>query len=256
MPGPSRAGEHSSIVKKLCFYHAGCPDGFGAAWSVRSAWGEEAHYIARGHDDRVRPGECDDALVAFVDIAPMRDELLQLAQSAAQILIVDHHVTARNRLACDPGFVDEIEAEGHVLHFDMNHSAAVLAWQYFRPNDPLPDLLRYVEDQDLWNWVLPNSEAINAAIAWRGGTIESPRAFREMLLNSGDEVVRTVTEKLMTYALGRGVDFFDAPAVRRIVGDLARNDYRWSSLVLGIVESDSFQMRRAPDADGVPVARR
>ncbi len=165
MPGPSRAGEHSSIVKKLCFYHAGCPDGFGAAWSVRSAWGEEPHYIARGHEDRVRPGECDDALVAFVDIAPMRDELLQLAESAAQILIVDHHITARDRLACDPGFVDEFEAEGHVLHFDMNHSAAVLAWQYFRPNDPLPDLLRYVEDQDLWNWVLPNSEAINAAIA-------------------------------------------------------------------------------------------
>ncbi|MEE8166516.1 MAG: hypothetical protein V3T64_13175 [Myxococcota bacterium] len=165
MSGPSQDAEHSPIVKKFCFYHAGCPDGFGAAWSVRSAWGEEAHYIARGHEDRVRPGECDDALVAFVDIAPLRDELEQLAESAAQVLVVDHHVTARDRLASDPAFVNEIEAEGHVLHFDMNHSGAVLAWQYFRPNDPLPDLLRYVEDQDLWNWALPNSEAINAAIA-------------------------------------------------------------------------------------------
>ncbi len=121
--------------------------------------------------------------------------------------------------------------------------------------DPLGFALEHFDAIGRWR-ESDGGVPINAAIAWRGETIESPRAFREMLLNSGDEVVRTVTEKLMTYALGRGVDFFDAPAVRRIVGDLARNDYRWTSLVLGIVESDSFQMRRAPDADGVPVARR
>jgi oligoribonuclease NrnB/cAMP/cGMP phosphodiesterase (DHH superfamily) len=152
-------------VKKFCFYHAGCPDGFGAAWAVRSAWGEDGRYVARGHDDRVRPGECDDALVTFVDIAPARDELLRLAESAAQVVVVDHHITARDRIASDSGFVNEIEADGHVLHFDMNHSGAVLAWHYFRPDDAVPELLRYVEDQDLWNWQLPSSDAINAAIA-------------------------------------------------------------------------------------------
>jgi len=47
----------------------------------------------------------------------------------------------------------------------MQHSGAVLAWQYFMPNEPVPDLLRYVEDQDLWNWKLPHSDAVNAAIA-------------------------------------------------------------------------------------------
>ena len=89
---------------------------------------------------------------------------------------------------------------------------------------------------------------INANITWQGETIESPRAFREMLLATGDEVVRTVTEKLLTYALGRGVDHADAPAVRQIVRRLARDDYRWSSLVLGIVESEQFQMRSTPDS--------
>jgi hypothetical protein len=152
-------------VKKVCFYHAGCPDGFGAAWSVRSAWGEDAHYVARGHEDRVNQSEWNDALVAFVDIAPDRDELLELADHAAQVVVVDHHVTAMDRLVADTGFVNELEAEGHVLHFDMNHSGAVLAWQYFRPDTAVPDLLRYVEDQDLWNWALPDSDAINAAIA-------------------------------------------------------------------------------------------
>jgi hypothetical protein len=152
-------------VKKICFYHAGCPDGFGAAWSVHSAWGEDAYYMARGHEDRAPFAECEDAVVAFVDIAPAHDELEKLAEITAQVVILDHHVTARDRLMSDSSRVDALEAEGHVLHFDLEHSGAVLAWRYFRPEDPLPELLQYVEDQDLWNWSLPNSHAVNAAIA-------------------------------------------------------------------------------------------
>lgn len=152
-------------MKKLCFYHAGCPDGFGAVWSVKGAWGESGHFIARGHEDRVRLGECEDALVVFVDIAPAKDELRELAEVAEQIIILDHHVTARDRLLSDIPLVNELEAEGHLLHFDLGHSGAVLAWQHFRPNEKVPDLLLYVEDQDLWNWNLPDSNAVNAAIA-------------------------------------------------------------------------------------------
>ena len=59
------------------------------------------------------------------------------------------------------------------------------------------------------------------------------------------EFVRTVTEKLMTYAIGRGVEPYDKPAVRRIVRDAAGDDYRWSSIILGITKSDAFQMRMA-----------
>lgn len=113
----------------------------------------------------MNPDEWRDATVAFVDIAPDRAELEDLAGSAAQVLVVDHHITALDRLIGDSGFINELEAEGHVLHFDMNHSGAVLAWQVFRPDEPVPDLLRYVEDQDLWNWALPDSDAVNAAIA-------------------------------------------------------------------------------------------
>ena len=152
-------------MKKRCFYHAGCPDGFGAAWSVRQAWGEDAWYVARSHEDRVRMADCEDALVAFVDIAPAADELRELADCAAQVMIIDHHVTARDRLASDPCQVNEYEEDGHVLHFDLGHSGAVLAWQTFHPDADTPELLRYVEDQDLWNWALPDSDAVNAAIA-------------------------------------------------------------------------------------------
>jgi hypothetical protein len=152
-------------VKKLCFYHAGCPDGFGAVWSVRSVWGDDGHYIARGHDDRVNMDLCRDALVVFVDIAPALDELQELSAVAAQVVVLDHHVTARARLMVDLGIVNEIEADGHELHFDLSHSGAVLSWQYFHPDEEVPELLRYVEDQDLWNWKMPDSDAVNAALA-------------------------------------------------------------------------------------------
>jgi oligoribonuclease NrnB/cAMP/cGMP phosphodiesterase (DHH superfamily) len=181
-------------MKKICFYHAGCPDGFGAVWSVQSVWGEAGHYIARGHEDRARMAECEDALVSFVDIAPGCEELLELADVAAEIVVLDHHVTAQNRLASDPSLMNTVEADGHTVHFDLSHSGAVLAWEYFRPDDEVPELLRYVEDQDLWNWALPDSDAVNAAIA------SYPREFdvwnrlssepMEVLVEQGKPILR------------------------------------------------------------------
>jgi hypothetical protein len=61
----------------------------------------------------------------------------------------------------------------------------------------------------------------------------------------GIEFISTLTRKLTTYALGRGVEYYDMPAVRKIVRDAAADGYRWSSLILGIVESTPFQMRAA-----------
>ena len=120
--------------------------------------------------------------------------------------------------------------------------------------DPLGFALEHFDAIGRWR-ENDGGAQINATITWKGDTIDSPRAFREALLASGDEFIRTVTEKLMTYALGRGVDYYDAPTIRRIVRDLARDEYHWSSLVLGIVASEAFQMRRAPDDVALAVAQ-
>ncbi len=77
------------------------------------------------------------------------------------------------------------------------------------------------------------------------GPFEGPSGLRGVLLGQEERFVETVTEKLLTYALGRGVEYYDAPAVRKIARDAADSDYRWSSVVLGIVESTPFQMRRS-----------
>ena len=76
-----------------------------------------------------------------------------------------------------------------------------------------------------------------------GTKFESPSAFREALIQRKDAFVRTLIEKLMTYALGRGIDYRDMPAVRGVAREAASSDYRWSSLILAIVNSTPFQMR-------------
>jgi hypothetical protein len=76
-----------------------------------------------------------------------------------------------------------------------------------------------------------------------GSTFNGMSGLRTALLRKPDMFVGTLTEKLMTYGLGRGLEFYDAPAVRTIVSGARAHDYRFSSLVLGIVSSDPFQMR-------------
>ena len=78
-----------------------------------------------------------------------------------------------------------------------------------------------------------------------GTRIDGPAGLRKVLLDRKDQFVTTATERLLTYALGRGVEPFDMPAVRRIVRDAAPGDYRWSSIIIGVVNSVPFQMRRA-----------
>ena len=67
--------------------------------------------------------------------------------------------------------------------------------------------------------------------------------LRDLLLLRSEEFVTTVTEKLLTYALGRGVEYYDRPAIRRIVRESESQDYRWSSIVAGVAKSTPFQMR-------------
>jgi hypothetical protein len=77
-----------------------------------------------------------------------------------------------------------------------------------------------------------------------GTSFEGVDGLRNALLSS-DLFVTTMTEKLMTYALGRGVEPFDMPSVRAIVRNAAEDDYRFSEFVLGIVQSPAFRARSA-----------
>ncbi len=151
-------------MKRVCFYHAGCPDGFGAAWSAWNAWGDDGHYVAFGHEDAVDARPYRGAEVVFADIMPSIRGLATLSQHAASLIVLDHHWSARERWNAHPELADALSQRGHRVHFDLEHSGAVLAWSHFFPSREVPALLRYVEDVDLWHFALPHSAEVNAAI--------------------------------------------------------------------------------------------
>jgi hypothetical protein len=88
-----------------------------------------------------------------------------------------------------------------------------------------------------------------------GQPLRGPSDLRAALIARPDQFVQTLTEKLMTFALGRTVEYHDMPAIRSIVRAAAKDSYRFESIVLGVVKSDAFQLRQVPQ-DPVTVTQR
>lgn len=142
--------------KTKVIYHANCTDGFGAALAVLCHLNERgrlgsAEFIPMHYKDPVPDvAGCD---VYIVDFSFPRDVLLEMKEKATSIIVIDHHKTAKDELA-DLDF----------CIFDMSKSGCVLTWEYLFPHLEVPDLLLYLQDRDLWQWCLPDSREISAAI--------------------------------------------------------------------------------------------
>jgi mono/diheme cytochrome c family protein len=111
--------------------------------------------------------------------------------------------------------------------------------------DPLGFALENFDVIGGWRNIDEAGKPVDAAGTTMSGThIEGLSGLRGLLLERREQFPRTLTEKLMGYALGRRVEYYDRPAVRRIVRDAEAQNFRWSALILGIVKSPAFQMRR------------
>ena len=112
--------------------------------------------------------------------------------------------------------------------------------------DPLGFALEHFDAIGKWRATGEAGTSIDATGVFPDGTAFNGLAgLKTILLSEHEQFVHTVAEKLTTYALGRGVQYYDMPAIRQIVREAAPHDYRWSSLVQGIVRSMPFQMRRS-----------
>lgn len=141
-------------------YHANCTDGMGAYYAAWRKFGDKAQYFPVSYKEEppvmVAPtGEEEN--VYIVDFSYSAAVLRDMAEVYDKIVILDHHKTAQEDLK-------DLKIPNVEIVFDMNRSGAVIAWDYFHPDKPAPELLKYVQDRDLWKFELPYSREITAAL--------------------------------------------------------------------------------------------
>ncbi len=145
----------------LIIYHGqGCPDGFAAALAAWLFYQGEAEYLGLDHG-QIRTVDDLPSLqgraVYILDFSFSAEILRGIEARASKLVLLDHHKSAAEQLtgfACRCG----------VIHFDMSKSGCRLAWEFFQPDRALPDLLRYIEDRDIWTWQYPESAGFLAAL--------------------------------------------------------------------------------------------
>jgi oligoribonuclease NrnB/cAMP/cGMP phosphodiesterase (DHH superfamily) len=219
--------QESYMNKPLVIYHGNCLDGFGAAYAAEryfSAKGIGAEYFAASHGEPMP--ECVGREVYLVDFSYKRQQMKQLCTLAQKVTVLDHHISAQEDL-------DGLEAEHDNLEvvFDMSRSGAVITWEYFH-QEPVPELLLHVQDQDLWIFDLEGTRDINSALMsypfefdfWHE-LVQSPDRFKT-LLHEGMAINRFRREMIDGHkkraVVGR-IAGYDVPIVncpRSIVSEL------------------------------------
>jgi len=117
--------------------------------------------------------------------------------------------------------------------------------------DPLGLALENFDATGAWR-IKDNEVAIDSVGDLYDGTkMDGPRGLQQALLKHSDVFLLSFTENLMTYALGRRVEYTDMPAIRAVIREAGRNDLKMSSFVLGVVNSAAFRMAKATDAHQV-----
>lgn len=169
----------------LCIYHGNCADGFGAAWSVRYALGENVEFHPGVYQDP--PPDVSGRDVVLVDFSYKRSVLMEMAKTARSILVIDHHKSAVEDLAADGNYIVDFGAYSGELTwqrfldnvyqdqcegcpyariyaiFDMDRSGAGMAWDFF-VGGGRPPLIDHIEDRDLWRFNMDGTREIQAVV--------------------------------------------------------------------------------------------
>ena len=147
--------------RPLIIYHGrNCPDGFAAALAAWQYYAGQAEFLGLDHGDIKSLADLpalDGRAVYILDFSFPAEILAGIDERASKLVLLDHHKSAAEKLsgfACRCG----------VVHFDMDKSGARLAWEFFYPEQAVPDLVRFVEDRDIWVWQYPQSPGFLAAL--------------------------------------------------------------------------------------------
>jgi len=174
--------------EKVCIYHKNCFDGICSAWVVNKRY-PNIELIPMSYSDPIDEFFFRAKDVIFVDFSLKRHVMITIANQSRSLLILDHHQTAKKEL------------EGlQFVRFDMNESGASLAWKFFFPNQPIPLLVQYIRDRDLWEFELEDSETINSYIQSYPMEIEYYEMLHTKLeYNLGIAEARSCGESILRY---------------------------------------------------------
>lgn len=160
LPLPLLAAPSRDDPNPLVLYHGRCADGFAAALAAWRFYGGQVECVGLTHG---QTGSVQDLpplagrSVYVLDFAFGPELLSAIDGQAARLVLLDHHKSAAEQLA---GF----QCRCGAVHFDMGKSGARLAWEFFFAGQQLPDLVRFVEDRDLWSWQYPETAGFVAAL--------------------------------------------------------------------------------------------
>ena len=186
---------HKDVV---IIYHAQCRDGFGSAFAAWKKFGDAATYVPQR--TQVAVGEYVGKEIYVLDYGLEEDVQRALEATNKSVMVIDHHPASEASVTAFPQNI-----------FDANHSGAVLSWQYFHPEVPVPELLYFIEDHDLWRFAMPDNRAFGSAMKeydfdfkkWDEllKRLEDP-AFRAAFINKGQIISQfedNLVEGLMQY---------------------------------------------------------
>lgn len=135
-------------------YHKNCLDGYGSALAAYLKFKMNAEYIAVQHQDPVPPLE-PGSTIYLLDFCYPR-EVMESLKKNQTIIILDHHKTALEDMVGFIGLKDSI--------FDLQRSGAMITWQYFHPEKPIPTLFKLIQDRDIWQWRYQETAPVTAAL--------------------------------------------------------------------------------------------
>lgn len=180
-------------------YHANCKDGLASAAIAGANLGmERCNFLPTKYGDplpELRPGPDGTITVFMLDFTFPYDVMMELANNPKILMrVIDHHNSVDDRLKEQEWFT-----------FNNNHSAAILTYQYFKPNQPIPEIYRYIQDRDLWDWCLWRSKEVNAALyLWPNNDvqyfIDHANTPMDVLIKQG-EVILQYEAKIITRAM-------------------------------------------------------
>ncbi|MFW6210460.1 MAG: DHHA1 domain-containing protein [Patescibacteria group bacterium] len=142
----------TELKDTVVIYHAQCTDGFGAAFAAWKKLGDQASYIPLKTQVELPTG-LEGKTIYVVDYNLAKETQQALEAAGTQLTVIDHHLSAQADVTA---FTQNI--------FNLDHSGAVLTWQYFHPDQKVPELFLYIEDHDLWKFQLPDTRAFGAAL--------------------------------------------------------------------------------------------